>query len=137
MVDEAPESKQWSNPETLSWHRQGWIRPVRPIENTNEDTIRAIGELERIVRSPLVLLDRFLRNEKVELLPVGKPAYLILFYTVDNGLFLVFSAGGGARFLGKYKLKLTLWSTELNPKDYYFELEIPNWNNFTIKPVKE
>jgi hypothetical protein len=93
------------------------------------------GGIDRFLQG-IQSLDKWSSTTSIELLPVRRHAHLLVFYTSENvtGFFLT-PEGGTARPLGKYKVKIGIYSNESATKEYFFELDVRGWNDFTIQEV--
>jgi hypothetical protein len=132
----SPQDDQlWLNARALDWYKEGWQDRLKRLEGTDAATQEAINELKHIVAQPTIL-SQYLRNETQDILPIGDEAYLLLFYTIDGVRAWFHTFGFRNYFLGRYLLKVKLYSHEIaKPRYYTFQLDIRSWNDFGLKEV--
>ncbi|MGO9643120.1 MAG: hypothetical protein ACLPY5_00075 [Candidatus Bathyarchaeia archaeon] len=94
-----------------------------------------INELKHILSHPLVLLSKYLRNEVCDILPVGYDGFLLLFFIIDSLRGFFPTSEQHLEYLGKYRLRVRLYSYEIKPTEYRYELDIRNWNSFDLKQL--
>jgi hypothetical protein len=130
FVNDPQEQQIWSNPMPLSWYREGWDRPIKAM------SIGGIEERKKIRDSSLYLLEKYLINETLDVLPNGREAYLLLFITNANMPYTFTPIWAFEnRFLGKYRFKISIFSSEVNLLDLLYECELRDWNDFSITQI--
>lgn len=131
------EGQLWLDARALDWYKEGWQDQLKRLEGTDAANQEAINELKQIVMQPTILA-RYLRNETKDMLPIGDEAYLLLFYTIDGVRAWFHTFGFRNHFLGRYLLKVKLYSNEIaKPRYYLYELDIQSWKDFTIRERKD
>jgi hypothetical protein len=130
FIDQPQEKQIWSDPMPLNWYREGWDHSIKAMG------IESIEESKKIRNSSLYLLEKYLINETLDVLPNGREAYLLLFMTNAN-MSNIFTPTWAFenRFLGKYRFKISIFSSEVNLHDLLYECEIRDWNDFTITQI--
>lgn len=128
--------QQWSNPRELSWYEEGWHDTLHPPSADQGIVREAIAELKRISASPIRLLTEYLRKKSIDMLPVGYPAYLLLFYTIDGKRSFYSTSHPSEQPIGRYHLRVTPHSFEIKPRTSLYELDIKDWKDFTITERK-
>ena len=118
----------WSDRIQLNWYKDGWHRRLHAIEEESGQEV--LQRLKHVLRTPTILLD-YLRNPNLDMLPIGREAFLLLFYTIEGQSF--FYTDYGMDFLGRYKVKIDIYSNELEPETHLYDLNIRSWKDFELK----
>jgi hypothetical protein len=123
----------WLSTRPLSWYRDGWHSDmIKEYSQTAQQAF--LDEMKGILKMPLILWTD-LRNPSLDMLPVSeeRPAFLLLFYTIE-GYDELFTEWVRLP-MGKYRLKVNIYSNELKPKEYLYELDFRSWIDWDLKEV--
>ena len=71
------------------------------------------------------------------MIPVGRDSYILLFYTMADFIGFVPTSSKLIFQPGKYQFKVSIYSNEVKPKEYLYDVDIHSWNDFTIQEVIE
>jgi hypothetical protein len=136
--------EELTQPQNLDWYRVDWDLPFRGSDKLRESLTR----LKAVAAAPSTNLPQYLRNEAIDLLLVGREAYLLLFYSYDSpqiiyldkakkdGFKLSGSAGAGIMTpFGRYKVRVTIYCKETTLKELSYDVRVSDWNDFTITQV--
>lgn len=125
---------KWSDIIQLSWYRDGWDSEFRPTDASDQGGPMAVARAKQAFTYPPLLIEKYLKNETIDMLPTNRPAYLWLFFTIDNIPKLFHTAGSfqGA-IQGKYKLNVGISSSELSLREQTFVLKLRDRYDFTVK----
>lgn len=131
-----PYTTSWSAREQLSWYTEDW----RGRLEHGDTALKALEEWGHVLRTPPVLWN-YLRNPSLSILPVAEDQgeLLVLLFTLKGHNFKFFADYvadfGHTLHPGKWKIKVTIYSKELKPKDstYYFRLDFRDWDEFKLE----
>lgn len=129
------DKQAWSNWYKLRWYDSSWAVPLTPLEEGQQIVESKLERLKHLASSPLILMREYLNKEILPVFPVGSEEYLLLFYTHDKFPYFFPTGMFSTRMFGRYELKVRIYSTEIHPKIWHYELEIKSWNNFTLKEL--
>jgi hypothetical protein len=131
------EKQKWPESKNVIWYCDGWDDVFMAMRGArvSADTI---NELKKIDKNPIYLLNTYLKRcgNAYNMLSPSRIAYVWLFFTIAGIQKLFWTTSGIQESMpSKYRLKVGIATAEMQVKEYYYEMYIRSWNEFTIRPI--